>query len=247
MRKKDDNVIKSLASEFETFVSVLAAPSEVFGSLREKPHWRVPLTVNLLLYMIAAILMIEAYRHMFMNISNEIFGETTAPTMVRMFMRVPLLFVLTSEGFAIPLRWFVFSMILFASNVRSVKSISFRDVFLCVLFAEVILSLMRLVNVLLLYVVGLETISTHTDLFVIPGVQLILTETREDYSLFALASSYNIFSVWYIVTLGLGFAFMFGVSRLRALFWSFACWNTWIGLTILRPYVEKLIMRPLTQ
>ena len=202
------------------------------------------MSLNLLLYLIVAFLMIEPYRNIFIIIASAIFDEDTAPSIVTKFMGVPVVYLLTTEGFAIPLRWYVFSLILYASNYRSARTMSFRDVFLCVLFSEVILTLMRFVNVMFLYLRGLEAITEPHDLVIVPGLQLIFPDMQAQYSLFTLASNYNIFSLWYVATLGLGFAVMFGVPRLRAFLWSLICWNTWIGLLILKPHIEKLIIGP---
>jgi hypothetical protein len=227
-----------LRDELSKCLSVLATPSDVYTDLRSKNPWATPLALNMLAYLVVSVLMHGVFQQMISNIFSARFGEDSAPTLVSRLSAVSFIVILTLQSLTIPIRllWTSTMIFLIARNMR------FRNILLCLVYAEIVLSLMAVSNVLLIYVRGLEKIASYADLHLIPGLQYLIAGAGGDRILFDLANSANIFSVWYIFTIATGLSTMFNISKIKAGAYCCFAWISWSLLVIIWSYIQNVFM-----
>gem|GEM_PF-5550072 len=223
--------------------TVLAEPRETFNDVH-RTALGAPVAVNLLLFLSTAFLMFFALRAMVYNGLASALGEMNVPSSVMASVRVGILITLARDAVAIPFRWFITTGILFILFYSALKGLDkLRDVFAILVLSELILSLMRLVNACLLHVRGIDNIQQPQDLFLIPGLHFFMSDLSHDFVVFTLASSVNVFAVWYVTVMTLGFTEVFKCSKCRAFGMAAAAHMAPAILATLTPTAERAVLR----
>ncbi|HTP80016.1 MAG TPA: hypothetical protein VMM57_06385 [Bacteroidota bacterium] len=226
---------RMLKDELDNCVSVLATPSDAYSKIRISSRWAVPLSLNSLMYLIVSLLMMGVFRQMMSNIYAARFGADSVNTLVSGISMASFALILVFQAVAIPVRWIAVSSVVRIAS----REVPFRSILSSLLYAEIVLSLMSLTNVLLIYARGIEKVSGPSDLDLVPGLQYIVSDAANERIRYVLAQSVNLFSVWYVVTFAIGLTRLCDIPRSRSLALSCLTWTGWSLLVALWPQIQS--------
>jgi hypothetical protein len=131
------------------------------------------------------------------------------------------------------LRWSVLGALLyFSAIILGATELRFKQVYAALVFSEMILVLMGVINILLLYIKGIESIQNITDLQAIVGLDYFLSDKAADPPLFTFLNSVNIFNIWYVATLSIGLSVITGFSKLKSAVLVSAVWLLGVGFQV---------------
>ncbi len=132
------------------------------------------------------------------------------------------------------LRWSILAALLYFSSVLldAEGAFKFKTVFAVVVHSELILLLMAVINVLLLYAKGPETVDHVTDLQAIVGLDILVPDNISSLPLFTFLSNINIFSIWYVATLAIGISVITNFSRLKSAILVSVVWLLGVGFQV---------------
>jgi hypothetical protein len=185
-------------------VNVLATPTDVFLRLKKEPRWVAAFVVVALMLITIALFTAP--------FSNHVLGQVLAQklekeqldralAMSSRFQYIGLVFV----PVVTLVRWvFITALLYFAAIFLGAPQVTFRSLFVCVLYAEVIMVLMGTMNVLLLYIKGMDGVRTIVDLQAIIGFDYFLRDRTSNLPLFLFLNNINVFNIWYVATIGIG-------------------------------------------
>ncbi len=195
-----------MVQDIVNLFSVLVAPGEVAGRVSHTPRIIVAACTLLLL---AALISFAS--EPFLQRFQENMSSRSAVSGSR--ESSPMLAPLSAIASTV-MRWTLLSTSIFlAMTIASVRSAPFKGIFAQVVHAEVILTIMNLVNVVILHVGGVDRIDNVTDLQLFPGLDILLDNQSGDVPLFIVLNSINLFSVWYLAVLSNGVAVATGGGR----------------------------------
>lgn len=228
--------------ELSDYIDIVAVPHEAFLNIKSKGKMFIPLSLYLFILLLLSFFIIDIYRNLSYNIyfNSGLFYDSIPPIVEKTILLWAIL-VVGSKLISIFFRWFLFSFVIWLINRTLLSQYKFKKIILTVICSEIILILMEIFNISFIYLRGMDSIQTYSDIFLIPGIQNISPSVSNNFHLFTALSSYNIFSIWYILTVAIGINVMFEIPRIKAFLSILLCWNIWILLSIIRPYLEKLL------
>jgi hypothetical protein len=198
-----------MAQEIIDLFSVLVTPGEVAGRVSNKPRFMVAVFTLLFLTALISIASEPFLQRFQENMSSRSGVHESRGSS-------PMLAPLSAIASTV-MRWMLLTTGIFlAMVIASVRSASFKLIFAQVVYAEVILTIMNLVNVVILHVGGVDRIDTVADLQPLPGLDVLLANRAGDVPLFIVLNSINLFSVWYLAVLSNGVAVATGGGRRTA-------------------------------
>lgn len=201
-------------------MSVFAAPTALFEDLREYPRWWVPFVIFLVIAILATILprlllpdavLIETLRQ---NLPQ---GIELSPDQILTRMRSPaalainglmgaafsgVLTVLLSLFF-----WGLFAVM--GEKSTFVKTLS------VVSYSSLVKSIGVLLVIALMLILGRREV--YTSLALLPFLE-------QGSFMFNLAAQFDLFTIWRMAIMGVGFAVMFGTSRQKSFLSVFIPW-----------------------
>jgi hypothetical protein len=132
------------------------------------------------------------------------------------------------------LKWILVSIFLYFGGILlDAHQINFKTVFTVVVYSECIIILMGIINLLLLYVKGADSINNVTDLHVIIGLDYLLADKPHNIPLFTFLNSFNVFSVWYMATLTIGISIVTSFSKLKSAILVTFIWLLGVGVHVI--------------
>ena len=116
------------------------------------------------------------------------------------------------------IRWAFVSALLYFLCVllEAPGELRYRGVFSVVVYSEMILLFMSIVNVLVLYAKGIGSVQHITDLQAVVGLDFLLKNKMSNLPLYTFLSSINVFTIWYLVTLTIGISVLTGYRKLKS-------------------------------
>ena len=234
----------TLKNEFLNVFNILAAPSEVFADIKEKPHWRIAFIIVLASSMLIGWFMIPAMEQPLRSIYSKSFGENGAEAAMSSMMRMYFVLGVIVQPALAFIRWTVFSIALSCLTrvFNSEAPLQFKQVFSATVYCEIIFILMSTLNVLIIYAKGLEQIETANDLTIFKGLEFFLKNKNENAVLVTLLGSINIFSIWYLIVVSISIRLFTGLKGSESFMLSVIAWLAWMAISLMQPVFVNSIM-----
>lgn len=205
-----------MAVAIANIFNVFATPTEVFQDVREKPTWLIPF-----LFIAVVALGVAFFT---VPIIKRVTYLTLSSTMQQQQLQQALAISERAAYFGIVLapllllfRWlFLATVLYFVSILLGAEQTKFKVFYAVPVYSELILALMEVVNILLLYIKGVENLQHSTDLQAIVGLDYFLPDKVSNLPLFTFLNSVNVFSIWYVATLAVGVSVITNFTKLKS-------------------------------
>ncbi len=231
-----------MALTLKNLVTIFAAPTEVFEELKQKPRWAVAfLTISFFTIVIALLSLPLSRQIMLQAVSRGGAVEGAQLEQAQRFQYVGSILIPLTLLF----KWLVSAALLYFMTILAGSGqIRFKEVYAAVVFAEMILLLMAVVNLLLLVAKGADSIRHITDLQGIIGMDFLMPDRTSNLPLFTLLNNINIFNIWYIAVLSIGISVMSGFSRVKSALLVTTMWLLGVGLQVAIAALTAAMQRP---
>jgi len=227
-------------SSFQRIIGVLFSPNETFASIAKQPDWVVPLAIILVLSLVAGI--IFAQRIDFaggMRDAMEQRGGASPDQIdrgVRVGAAIAKIFSYCAPAVSLVILLIMAGILLLAFRVMGGEG-DFRQAFSVTCYAwmvEVIKSCLVTIIILVRNVsmTELPTVLRSNLAFLVP--------MKDNPLLFALLSKIDIFTIWFLILLIIGFAFVSRFSKAKSAAVVISLWIVWSLLTLIGPAFQTL-------
>lgn len=222
-------------------LNVLATPTDVFASLKERPRWVVAFVVITVVSIAIAWLMIPFSQQIaLVALSGRLSAERLhqALAMAGRFRYIGF----AAVPFTLLIKWAVVAAILFllCYLLEAPNELKYRKFFSVVAFSGVILLFMSIVNVLILYLKGVGAVQSVADLAptdVYAGLGFLVKANGKNLPLYSLLSNINVFAIWYIITLTVGVSVLTGYRKLKSAGIVTAVWFLGVVLQVVMAFI----------
>ncbi len=202
-----------MAVVFSNIINIFAAPTEVFQNIKITPKWLITFIIIAIVSIVCGYLLLPFMQKILEQTLSAKMDEEQAQQALSTMKIFQILGLLLA---VVPLliKWlFVASLMYFGAILFNAQQINYKSVFSVVVLSELILLLMGIINLLVLYIKGAESVNTITDLNTIIGLDYFLADRSHNIPLYTVLSSFNIFSVWYAAVLTIGISIVAGISK----------------------------------
>ena len=203
-------------SGFERVIGVLIEPSETFASIARQPDWLVPLIILLVISAIGGV--IFAQRVDFVTPVRESMEERGAPaasidTAAKWTGAISKVF-----AYANPVVVTIFLLIISGVLLLAFRALggegTFRQAFAATTYASMPTVIK---SILVTIIVAMKSGVTGVDIPVILRSNLAFLVTMKEHPMaFAILSSLDIFTIWWLVLLSIGFAYLSKFSKAKS-------------------------------
>lgn len=220
-------------------LNIFATPKEVFERIKSKPTWTVPFFV--LVIGTSIVVWLTAPAHHQLAIAS--LQEDLAGFHVSRSLESPLsrFLTITISVIGLFLRWVIMSGLLYFICILAgaQKGLRFRSIFSALLYSWMIILMWDVVNVLLLYLQGIESISHPIELRAPVGLDFFLEDRTTNPLLAKFLNTINPFSLWFVVTLTIGVSVVSGLNLVRAASIVLIVWSLGAGYDVTRAAMTK--------
>ncbi len=206
-----------MAVDFTNLFNIFATPTDVFIGLKERPRWLLAFVcVSLVTIVVAWSMFPFSNQIAYATLSTRLDEQQVqqALSFSRRFEYVGLIFapiiLLVKWGFIAAVLYFLCILL------DAPAGFKYRTVFSLLVYSEMILVFMNIVNVLVLYIKGISSIRHVTDLQAIIGMDFLLKNRISNLPLYTFLNSINVFTVWYLATLTIGISVVTGYRKLKS-------------------------------
>lgn len=205
---------------WQKIIGIYYRPTEVFEQLKPKTLWWVPLIIVVAVSAAAVwitrpIVMPEIMAQMAQN--PDIPPESLPQIQEK--IQNPL-FSLLNVFLGLPLAWLAVGLVFWGVFSMLGGKSTFVKMFAATIWAWMVSIPGSLVKVPLMFV--METAKVHTSL------ALILPLEMEETFLFRLLSQVDIFAIWTISVMAIGYSAFTGIKQKKSLWAVFITWAVWI-------------------
>lgn len=219
--------------------NVFAAPGEVFESVKSTPpkhaNWAVPVIITAVFGILFTLVvfsqptvqsqMREQQEKRFMEQVQQ--GKMTREQADQAMQRMPapgstIWLVFGSAGVAVVqfvTLFFVALVMWLVGKFAFKKAVGYLKVLEAVGLSTLINALGTIITMLLIIVMG--------SFYATPSLALAISEYDPSNHLHSLASSVNIFTLWYLAVLSVGLGKIFEASTVKAALWVYILWAVW--------------------
>ena len=223
-----------MALTLKNLVTIFATPTEVFEELRQKPKWLVAFLVISFLTIAIALLSLPFTRQPMLQAISR--GGALEGARLEQALEQAERFQYLGSMFIAPtllLRWLAIAALLyFAAILAGAERVRFKEVYAAAVFAEMILLLMAVVNLLLLHVKGADAIHHITDLQAIIGLDFLMADKTSDLPTFTIFNAVNIFNLWYVAVLSIALRVMSGLGNIKSAILVTSVWLLGVGFQV---------------
>jgi hypothetical protein len=221
-----------MAVTLSNIINILAEPTEAFSKIVVSPKWIPAFFLITIIVIICGLFMLPfSERIIIKTLLSRMDAEQIQQAML-VYERFQYLGILFS---AIPLliKWiFLSALLYYGAILLNAQNIRYKSIFTVVVYSEFIILLMGIINLLLLYIRGVDSINNITDLQTIVGLDYFLTDKQYSITLYTFLSSFNVFSVWYVATLTIGISIITYFSKYKSAILVSAIWLLCVGLQV---------------
>ena len=205
---------------WQKIIGIYYRPAEVFEQLKPKTLWWVPLIIVLAVSAAAVlitrpIVMPEILAQLAQN--PDIPPESLPQ--IEEKMQNPL-FSLLNVAVGLPLAWLAVGLVFWGVFSMLGGKSSFAQMFAATVWAWMVSIPGSFIKVPLMFI--METAKVHTSL------ALILPPEMEEAFIFRLLSQVDIFAIWTILVMAVGYSVFTGVNQKKSLWAVFVAWAIWI-------------------
>jgi len=224
---------------------ILASPTDTFNELKDRPRWFFAFVIISVISIGVAWFLAPLSEHVTYEMLAARLGEEEAQKAVAFADRLKYLSVLFVP-LGLLLRWLVVSAFLYFSSVilEAPPNLKFKNVYVVVVYSEVILVLAGIVNLLLLYLKGVDSIHTATDLQAVVGLDILLRSKTANIPVYILLNAVNVFNLWYLVVLSIGMSIVTNFGKLKSFGLVTFTWSLGVGYQALLGGLLKAVPFP---
>ena len=205
-------------------------PSALFNDLKEKPTWLLPFIIICLIGVtLAFILHPFQIKLLLANIPKDIPEESATFMLHRVnkskyigYSLIPLVTLL---------RLAIFSGLILLGSYLFSDNLKYKQVFSIVSWSNIILILGGILNVIIIYLEGVNSINDPTDLATI-GLSMFFNADSIDIVWFTLLSEISVFSVWFIILVSMGVKIIGRITTSKSAFISIFVWFIVTGFKV---------------
>jgi hypothetical protein len=206
-----------MAIVITNLLDTLANPSDAFTSLKQRPRWLVTFIIISVITIITAFLIHPFTLHLMTAMLAEQFKDHE----VEQILGTSLIFTYIGYSFSpvfLLLRWLIIAALLyFIAVLFNSEQLTYQTTLASVVHAEIILVVMNIVNVIILYFQGIDTVTDPVHLQAIVGLDFLMHAPADNKPLFILLNNINIFSIWYLSVLTIGYSIITGFSKIKSM------------------------------
>ncbi len=214
----------------KSIINLFAAPVELFEEQKAEAGWVIPLILVSVLGALTALLMQPAqaaimaaqFGDSLPQEQLDIILEKASAFSIMPFIMVPI---------STLIRWALVGGVLLLVSMLFAGNLSYKKAFSIIGWSSVILAIEGLVNMGLVHIGGIESVSTMGDL-ARTGLNIFFSEGATGTGLYLLLSSITPFAVWYVILAGIGVQTIGEVSRNKAYAISGITWALGTGFTV---------------
>jgi hypothetical protein len=228
-----------MALTLTNIINLFTSPAEVFQTIKNKPKWVLVFTVVVAAYAFCGFcLRPYSQKIMIETLSAKLSDDQLrqAISLSERFQYIGLMFV------PIPFfvkGLFVSAFLYFGAVLINAQQLQFKTVFAVVVYAELILVFMSILNILLLQLKGVDSVHTVLDLQAIIGLDCFLADKPRHMALFTLFNSFNVFSVWYVVTLSTGMSVVGALVKWKSVTLVSSVWLLGVAVQVVFSMVSS--------
>jgi len=199
-------------------------PDKVFEGMRDKPRWLIPLIVSVVFTLIVTAIILPTIvlpeQAAKMASNPDIPAEQLEAIQARMSGPIPLIAGLVGNLVAVPagllliglIFWWIFSMLGHKAK--------FTEMFTAAVYGSLIGIPGAIIKVPLMFIKETAKVST--------SLGLILPAEMEEGFLVRLLNHIDLFTIWTLVVMAIGFSVFSGAPRKKSYWTVFACWAVFI-------------------
>ena len=207
-----------MALTLTTILDTLANPSDAFASIKHQPRWIVAYSLIGAFTIIIAFLLHPFNQHIMFSMLSLKFEGYEIERMLIVAQRFSYIGYALSPVVLL-LRWLIIAALLyFIALLSNAKNLTYKPIFASIVHAELILIVMNIVNVIILYFQGVDTVTDPVHLQAIVGLDFLMHAPADNMPLFILLNSINIFTIWYLSVLTIGYSIITGFSIIKSMF-----------------------------
>lgn len=194
-------------------IKLLIDPPNVCLDIKQNPRWIQAFILISVLGILAGALTLPFSMQLAAAKMGVIpAGQTErVKDMSQMFGYVGLVFV----PIALLIKWAVMGFFLYLLGFLFRSEMKFKPIFSLLAHANIILIVSSLVNILILFIKGPESVQHPLDLNVI-GLHILFDFESMNHSLYYFFSLINVFEIWYLVVLFMGLELIFELDRAKS-------------------------------
>jgi hypothetical protein len=228
---------------FQRIIGVLFSPDATFASIARRPDWVVPLVLLLIVSLAAGVIMApridfaaparEAMEQNSKNVSQEQIDKT-----VRISNSIGKVFTYLAPVLSLIGLLVIAGVVLLAFRIFGGEG-DFKQAFSVTCYSS-IPSIIKSVVTLIIIVAKGGMIHPQTLATIVRSNLGFLVDYKTNPVAFALLSSFDIFSVWFLALLIIGFSYVARVSKVKAAVTIISLWILVLLLKLIGPALQTL-------
>jgi hypothetical protein len=221
-----------MAVTLSNIINILAEPMEAFNKIVVSPKWISAFSLITIIVILCGFFMLPFSERIIIKTLLSRMDTEQAQQAMLVYERFQYVGILFS---AVPLliKWiFLSAFLYYGAILLNAQNIRYRSVFTIVVYSEFILLLMGIINLLLLYIRGVDSINSITDLQAIVGLDYFLNDKQYNIPFYTFLNNFNVFSIWYVVTLTIGISIATCFSKLKSAILVSTTWLLCVGFQV---------------
>lgn len=221
-------------------LDILANPSDAFTSLKQQPRWFIAFIVIGSFTILIAFLLHPFSQHLMHSLLSVQYEDHEIERILNTAQRFTYIGYIFNPVILL-LRWLIVAALLyFIAVLLNAENLTYKSIYASVVYAEIVFVVMGILNVIVLYFKGVDTVTHPIHLQAIAGMDILMRNPTDNMPLFIFLNNINIFSVWYLVILKIGLSIMTRFSKLKsALIVTFVWLLTVIYQVVIATISEK--------
>ena len=204
----------------------LIFPSELFYRIKENPQWVSVFLFISIFSIVVSFSAIPYSNYLVKTTLSSNLDDTNSTQTVETIQKVKYLGLLFIPFMRI-FKWAIFgTAIYYAAILINSKEIKYKQIIAVLAYSETILLMMAIVNTALLYTKEITTITNTMDINTIVGLDVFLSNKYESKSLYTFLNNFNVFTIWYLISVSIGIGIMSNLSKLKSSMIVFGIWFT---------------------
>jgi len=211
-------------------IAVFTSPKKAFEAIAEKPDWIAPIIIMVLIgilftvTVVPSVIMPETIEKTVEQMRDR--GLTDAQVeqaMKYMTGAFPIIMGIVAVFFVTPINLLIISGILFGVCTLAGGKTRFVQVFSATTYSGLIASLGSIIKGILMY--------TQHSMHVGTSLALLLSEDMSKTFLYRLLGHFDLFTLWQLGVLIIGFAFLYRWKATKVAGIIFSLWALWVLLS----------------
>jgi len=183
-------------------LDLLVAPEKIFRKIKSEPLWKKSSITLIIVILIVETVYSYIEFGAFKANTQNLMDKTKQLEYVEVY-KIYFVISLVLIPIYYYLKWFAISGLLYFLMLLINKKILFKHVFSVLIHCWFIIALKKIFQVIIIYVIGTDTIIHPNDLEVIPNLGDLFT-LSDNGLLAGYLDNLDLFSVWYILLLTIG-------------------------------------------